>query len=65
MLRHDVTCGYGAGAGNAGLSCAASCGCRDEPDIVEPAARDLDLLHVRLCRDGNDGLKLGATDPAH
>lgn len=65
MMCYDVTCRYGAGAGNTGLSCAASCCCCDEPDIVEPAAWHLNLLHVWLARDGNDGLKLGATDSAH
>lgn len=64
-MCYDVTCRYGAGAGNTGLSCAVSCCCCDEPDIVEPAAWHLNLLHTRLARDGNDGLKLGATDSAH
>lgn len=32
---------------------------------MEPAAWHLNLLYVRLARDGNDGLKLGATDSAH
>lgn len=62
---YDVTCRYGAGAGNTGLSRAASCGCCDQPDIVESAAWHLNLLHIRLACDGNDGLKLGATDSAH
>lgn len=61
----DVTCGDGAGAGNTGLSRAARRRCRDEADVVEPAARHLDLLHVGLAGDGNDGLKLGATNSAH
>lgn len=65
MRRYDLTCRYGAGAGNTGLSCAASRCCCDEPDIVEPVARHVNLLHVRLARDGNDGLKLGASDSAH
>lgn len=64
-MCYDVTCRYSAGAGNTGLSCAASCCCSDEPDIVEPAPWHLNLLHIRLARDGNDGLKLGATDSAH
>lgn len=62
---NDVTCWYGAGAGNTGLTCAASRCCCDEPDIVEPAACYLNLRHIRLARDGNDGLKLGAADSAH
>lgn len=38
---------------------------RDEADVVEPAARDLDLLHVGLAGQRDDGLELGAADPPH
>ena len=65
MMCYDVTCRYGASTGNTGLPCAASCCCCDEPDILEPAAWHLNLLHIRLVCDGNDGFKLGATDSGH
>ena len=60
-----VTCLYGAGAGTAGLSRAAGCGCRDEADVVEPAAWNLNLLHVGLGGQWDDGLELGGTDSSN
>lgn len=44
---------------------AAGRGRRDEADVVEPAARDLDLLHVGLGAQRDDGLELGAADSSH
>lgn len=57
-----LTCLHGAGAG---LARAAGCGRRDEPDVVEPASWNLDLLHVLLGGQRDDGLELGASDSSH
>ena len=64
-VRLGVTCLYGTGAGTAGLSCAARCGRCDEADVVKPAPRHLDLLHVWLGSQRDDGLELGAANPSH
>lgn len=61
----EVTCLYRAGAGTTGLPRAASCGCCDEADVVEPATWHLNLLHIRLGGQWDDGLELGATDSSH
>lgn len=47
------------------MSRAARRGCCDEADVVEPATWHLDLLYVRLARQWDDGLELGAGDPSH
>lgn len=56
---------YGAGAGAAGLPRAAGGGRSDEADVVEAASWYLNLLHVGLRGQRDDGFKLGAADSAH
>lgn len=57
-----LTCLHGAGAG---LARAAGRGRRDEPDVVKPASWNLNLLHVLLGGQRDDGLELGASDSSH